>query len=64
MKTYECGNKACTLGTAGQPGRFTGGITPDQVTLLTGKPAEHQSKGEDHGPGVCPNCGRPGKEVA
>jgi hypothetical protein len=64
MKTYECTNKACSLGTVGVPGRFTGGITADQATLLTGKPAEHQEKGIDYGPGVCPNCAQPGKEVA
>ena len=57
-KTYECTNPACTLGTVGAPGRFTGGITKDQVTLLTGNPEP-----EDHGAGVCPNCGKPGKEA-
>lgn len=64
MKTYECANKACSLGTVGAPGRFTGGITSEQVTLLTGKPAEQQEKGVDHGEGICPNCGKSGKEVA
>lgn len=63
MKTYECRNKSCTLGTVGSRGRFTGGITPEQVTLLTGKPADQLTKGTDHGPGVCPNCGEKGTEV-
>lgn len=59
-KTYLCMNKSCSLGSAGkswQPGRFTGGITKEQVTLLTGDPEP-----KDHGQGVCPNCGEPGKE--
>ena len=64
MKLYECTNKACSLGTVGSPGRFSGGITAEQVTLLTGKPPEHLKKGEDYGPGVCPNCAQPGKEVS
>lgn len=65
MKTptvYECVNAACTLGTVGAPGRFTGGIAPEQVTVLTGKPAEHLEKSE-HGEGVCPNCGQRGRKV-
>lgn len=57
-KTYECVNVACSLGTVGNPGRFRGGISKEQVTLLTGDPEP-----EDHGQGVCPNCGQPGKEV-
>lgn len=56
-KTYVCSNPVCSLGTAGVPGRFTGGITKDQVTLLTGDPDP-----EKHGEGVCPNCGKPGKK--
>lgn len=57
---YECTNPACSLGTVGQPGRFTSGITPAQVTLLSGKPAE-QLDDTEHGDGVCPNCGKRGK---
>jgi hypothetical protein len=53
--TYFCENPACSLGAVGSPGRFTGGITPEQVRLLTGNPEP-----EDHGEGVCPNCGKPG----
>ncbi len=53
---FECKNPACSLGTAGQPGRFSGGITKEQATMLTGNP-----EGE-HGQGVCPNCGKPGTE--
>lgn len=56
-KTYLCGNQGCTLGTAGQPGRFTGGATKEQITLLTGDPDP-----KDHGAGVCPNCGQKGRE--
>jgi hypothetical protein len=52
-KVYLCKNSACTLGTAGQPGRFTGGATREQITLLTGDPDP-----KDHGKGVCPNCGK------
>ena len=56
-KTYLCENKACTLGATGQPGRFTGGATKAFITTLTGDPNP-----KNHGPGVCPNCGTPGKE--
>lgn len=62
MKIYTCENGACTLGTVGNPGRFTGGITADQVTVLTGKPADSLEKGVDYGDGICPNCGQPGVE--
>lgn len=57
-KRYECRNPACTLGTVGNPGRFSGGITKEQATMLTGNPEP-----DDHGNGVCPNCGKPGKEI-
>lgn len=60
-KRYLCVNPACTLGTRGGPGHFTGGISAAQVTVLTGKPAEHLKKSE-YGEGVCPNCGEPGEE--
>lgn len=56
MKTYLCKNPACSLGNAGQPGRFSGGASKEGVLTLTGNP-----EGE-HGPGVCPNCGKPGTE--
>ena len=55
-KTYLCTNAACSLGTPGAPGRFAGGITAEQATLLTGNPEP------DHGEGVCPNCAKPGKK--
>lgn len=48
---YECRNKACTLGSPKQPGRFTGGITAQQATNISGDPDAV------HGDGVCPNCG-------
>lgn len=60
LTVYRCENPACSLGTVGSPGHFTGGITADQITVLTGKPAEHL-KASEHGEGVCPNCGKPGK---
>jgi hypothetical protein len=59
---YECSNPACTLGVLGQPGRFSGGITVDQVSVRTGQPAEVIVEEKiPHGDGVCPNCGQPGK---
>ena len=61
-KEYHCTNPACALGTTGNPGRFTGGITKEQVHLLTGKPADSLKSGEDYGAGFCPNCGAQGQE--
>jgi hypothetical protein len=58
---YVCKNAACTLGTAQQFGRFTGGITAEQKHLLTGQPVEALKKGVDYGDGVCTNCGQPGE---
>lgn len=52
--TYSCENPACSLGQVGAPGRFTGGISPEGAFVLTGDPDA------EHGPGVCPNCGKPG----
>ena len=57
-KLYECRNSACSLGSMKDPGRFTGGITKEQATMLSGDPDP------EHGKGVCPNCGKPGKEVS
>ena len=57
-KTYQCENPACSLGAVGQPGLFTGGATKEQVTLLTGDPTRRTTE-----LGVCPNCGKPGKET-
>lgn len=57
-KVYECENPNCALGTVGQPGRFTGGASKEFVTVLTGDPEP-----ENHGAGVCPNCGQPGREA-
>jgi hypothetical protein len=62
-KTYECNNPACSLGVVGQPGRFSGGISKEQVNILTGKPVDDLKSGEDYGQGVCPNCGQKGKEI-
>lgn len=51
---YLCENPACSLGTVGAPGRFTGGITAEQATSLSGDPDA------EHGEGVCPSCGKAG----
>lgn len=59
---YLCENPACVLGVPGQPGRFSGGITSEQLHLLTGRPADELVEGEDYGDGFCPNCGHAGKE--
>lgn len=55
-KTYLCENPACSLGSVGEPGRFSGGQTDEQAFILTGNP---EAKG---GKGICPNCGQEGKE--
>lgn len=54
---YECHNRACSLGTRGEPGRFSGGATQDTVMLLTGDPER------EYGEGICPNCATPGKSL-
>ena len=54
---YECENPACSLGVVGSPGRFTGGITPQQAEMLTGDPEA------ETGEGICPNCGKPATET-
>ena len=54
---YRCNNKACLLGTAQNPGLFTGGISAEQATQLTGNPEPEAGKG------ICPNCGQPGEKV-
>ena len=55
-KRYRCENPACSLGIVGAPGHFTGGITHEQAYALTGNPEA------EHGPSLCPNCGKPGQE--
>lgn len=59
---YRCDNPVCSLGAVGQPGYFSGGIKPEQVTILTGKPGDSLEKGKDYGDGICPNCATPGSE--
>jgi hypothetical protein len=57
-KLYECQNAACTLGIMGEAGgKFTGGLSDEQRKVL--------GLAEDHptGDGICPNCGKKGKEV-
>ena len=61
-KTYTCKNPACPLGSVGQPGYFSGGISKEQVNILTGQPVDDLKSGEDFGPGFCPNCGQKGEE--
>lgn len=61
MKTYECHNAACSLGTVGNPGTFTGGMEKEAKHLLTGQPVDSLEKDKDYGEGVCPNCGQKGK---
>jgi len=61
-KIYECHNPACSLGTVGNPGRFSGGITKEQVNVLTGQPLDDLKSGEHFGPGFCPNCAAKGTE--
>lgn len=58
VAVYECHNTACTLGTPGTPGRFTGGATKEQITTITGNPEP-----DKFGDGVCPNCGQPGTKA-
>jgi hypothetical protein len=55
---YECTNESCSLGSMKTPGRFSGGATKQQITLLTGDPEP-----ENHGEGICPNCGEPGHKL-
>ena len=62
-KLYECRNKACSLGTPHQPGRFTGGMTSGFAFALTGINPVDQKKGVHYGEGICPNCGEKGKEI-
>lgn len=60
---YQCTNGSCPVGSTSEPGHFTGGITADQVNLLTGSPVEGLKEGTDFGEGICPNCGKKGAEV-
>lgn len=57
---YQCMNSSCPLGSAKDAGLFTGGISKEQVTTLTGDPDPPK---ENYGKGICPNCGKAGKEV-
>ena len=61
-KMYLCSNPACPLGSVGNAGRFSGGVTKEQVHLMTGRPVDELKSGEDFGPGFCPNCGAKGEE--
>ena len=57
-KLYECQNDYCPLGTMGKAGgRFTGGLSEEQRAVLGLDPDNPT------GNGICPNCGKKGKEV-
>lgn len=60
-KLYQCPNtSSCPLGSRKDKGLFSGGISKEQVVLLTGDP---DPPTESYGQGVCPNCGTRGTEV-
>lgn len=61
-KLYECTNKDCVLGEPGQHGFFTGGMLKEQKAIKTGMPLEQMKEGTDYGKGICPECGKPGKD--
>lgn len=63
LTLYECNAAHCTLGTVGNPGHFTGGMTAEAKNMLTGSPVENLEEGTDYGEGICPNCGTPGEEA-
>jgi hypothetical protein len=63
-KLYLCKNAdGCSLGTRGEAGYFTGGMTDEQANVITGKPVDAMERGVDYGQGICPNCGEAGEEV-
>jgi len=62
-QVYYCVNPACVLGSRKDPGRFTGGITAEQLNVLTGDPVEGFVEGTDYGEGFCPTCGQMGEAV-
>lgn len=62
-RVYECHNSACSLGSRKDPGRFTDGITAEQINVLTGEPVETITAEGRFGEGFCPVCGEPGVAV-
>ena len=60
---YVCEFPACSLGTPGSPGQFSGGADAEAISLITGKPVDDLVEGEDFGEGFCPNCGTKGTEA-
>lgn len=52
---YVCKNPRCELGTLGQLGRFTSGLTAEARSLKTGEPVETLIEGKDYGEGFCPH---------
>lgn len=66
LKVYECRSKTCLLGSRTSPGRFTGGMTPENLNLLFGTPGEEcteENEGTLWGEGVCPSCGEVAKDT-
>jgi len=59
---YICQNGHCLLGSRLDQGRFTGGISAQQVSLLTGDSVPVVEEHGEYGEGYCPNCGEHGKE--
>lgn len=58
---YHCPNKTgCDLGSRGEMGSFTGGMSAEMKERLTGEPKDTLKEGEDFGEGFCPNCGTKG----
>ena len=62
-KIFECTNPSCALGSSKTPGQFTGGITAEYRSLVTGQPVEVIEDLGEYGDGWCPNCGEQGNEV-
>jgi len=61
MKVYECHNQACPMGTATQPGRFSGGVTYSHLALTKGDPIPPGVDPSESIVGHCPSCGEKGK---
>ena len=54
---YQCQNSACPLGSREDLGFFTGGLSEAGARALGLAPDA------EHGEGICPNCGQPGKRA-
>ena len=60
---YICEFAACSLGTPGEPGRFTQGMSAEGKSALSGEPLQTVEDGGGFGEGVCPNCGTKGRKA-